>query len=155
MKTAIVLSDTHGNRRAIDEIEGILSESDYIIHLGDTSGDGSYIRSRFPDKTYLVNGNCDPVKLGEDEVIVEIEGVKLIAVHGHRLSVKSNTDRLLQRAKELGCALALYGHTHTAKEEFCDGVALVNPGAFSRFSQKSYLYIVFNNGKFTQKIVLI
>lgn len=155
MKTAIALSDTHGNRRTIDELFGIMEESDYIIHLGDTSGDGNYIRSRFPDKTHIVNGNCDPVKLGEDEITLEIEGVKILAVHGHRLSVKSNTDKLLQRAKDSDCALALYGHTHDAKEETRDGITLFNPGSLSRFSQKSYLYIVFNGGKFTGKIVYI
>ena len=59
MKTAVVLSDTHGYRQGIDELNGILAESDYIIHLGDTSSDGSYIRSRYPEKTILLNGNCD------------------------------------------------------------------------------------------------
>ena len=45
MKTVAVLSDTHGNRKAIDRLSQILSECDYIIHLGDTSEDGAYIRS--------------------------------------------------------------------------------------------------------------
>ena len=128
MKTAVVLSDTHGNRRAIDEISGILAENNYIIHLGDTSGDGGYIRSLFPGKTFLANGNCDPVKLGEDELVIEIEGVKLLAVHGH---------------------------THCAREDVINGVTLINPGAFTKYCQKSYLYLAFAGGKFTSKIVLV
>ena len=155
MKTSVVLSDTHGNRRAIDEISGILAENNYIIHLGDTSGDGGYIRSLFPGKTFLTNGNCDPVKLGEDELVIEIEGVKLLAVHGHRYSVKSNLYKLADRATELGCQLALYGHTHCAREDVINGVTLINPGAFTKYCQKSYLYLAFAGGKFTSKIVLV
>ena len=41
MKTVTVLSDTHGNRRAMEKLDTVLAESDYIIHLGDTSGDGA------------------------------------------------------------------------------------------------------------------
>lgn len=155
MKTAVVLSDTHGNRRAIDEISGILAESDYIIHLGDTSGDGGYIRARYPAKTFLANGNCDPVKLGEDEFTLGIEGVKLLAVHGHKYSVKSSLYKLAARAEELGCKLALYGHTHCAREDEIGGITLINPGAFTRYCQKSYLYLVFSDGKFTSKIVSV
>ena len=61
MKTVAVLSDTHGNRKAIDRLSQILSECDYIIHLGDTSEDGAYIRSNYGSKTYLLNGNCDEI----------------------------------------------------------------------------------------------
>ena len=39
----VVLSDTHGYRRGLDEISDVLAENDMIIHLGDTSSDGSYL----------------------------------------------------------------------------------------------------------------
>ena len=76
MKKLIIISDSHGNRRAIDELDGIFAESDYIIHLGDTSADGGYIRGKYPDKTVVINGNCDPVKLGDDERVLEVEDMK-------------------------------------------------------------------------------
>ncbi len=47
MKTVTVLSDTHGNRRALDRLDTVLRESDYIIHLGDTSADGVYLRHMY------------------------------------------------------------------------------------------------------------
>ena len=153
MKTAIVLSDTHGFRRGIDELEGIFSESDYIIHLGDTSADGNYIRARFPDKTFVLNGNCDFPPLGEDEEILCIEGVKIFLCHGHRYSVKSTLLRLADKAKKEGCSLALYGHTHSAREDEIDGVTLINPGCGTRYGQRSYLYLVINGDKFTYKTV--
>lgn len=153
MKTVTILSDTHGNRRAIDDIGGVLAESDYIIHLGDTSGDGSYIRKNYGEKTYLINGNCDPLKLGENELVIEIEGVKIFATHGHLYSAKTTLLRLAARAKELDCNICLYGHTHSAREDEIDGVAVINPGCMTKYSQNSYCYLVINGDKFTAKIV--
>lgn len=153
MKTITVISDSHGNRRALDALCGVFEESDYILHLGDTSGDGGYIRAKFPEKTYLVNGNCDPVKLGENELVLEIEGVKIFATHGHLYSAKQTLLKLAARAKELGCAAVLYGHTHKADEREIDGVALINPGAMTRYIQKSYCYLVVNGEKIVWKIV--
>lgn len=153
MKTVIVVSDTHGNRRAMEALFPVMAESDYIIHLGDTSQDGGFIRGMFPDKTYLLNGNCDPIKLGENELTLQIEGVKIFACHGHMYSVKHTLAKLTQRAKELGCGVALYGHTHSAYEGETDGVLAVNPGTLSRYSHKSYGYLIINGEKAVAKIV--
>ncbi len=153
MKTITVLSDTHGNRRAIDKLSVVLAESDYIIHLGDTSADGAYIRGIYGDKTRVLNGNCDPVKLGEDEIILQVEGVKIFAAHGHMCSVKTTLSRLEDRAKQSGCAVALYGHTHCAEVSQRDAITLINPGTMSRFARNSYCYLVINGDKITHKIV--
>ena len=155
MKKIIIVSDSHGNRRALDELDTLFNESDLIIHLGDTSSDGGYIRDKYPDKTVVINGNCDIFSVGEKEKVLSVEGVNIFACHGHMYSVKSTLSRLAKKAKELDCAIALYGHTHDAKETEIDGVTLLNPGTLSRYSQKSYLYLVINCDKFTQKIVRI
>lgn len=155
MTTIVVLSDSHGNRRDIEGLFPVMEESDIIIHLGDTSQDGSFIRSRFPDKTYLLSGNCDIIKFGESELVLEVEGVKIFACHGHMYSVKSTTAKLVNRAKELGCTVALYGHTHSAAETEIDGVLTINPGTMSRYANKSYCYLVINGNKAVAKTVAI
>lgn len=155
MKKIIVVSDSHGNRQALDSLDPIFAESDIIIHLGDTSSDGGYIRKNYPDKTYVLNGNCDIMSVGEKEQIINCEGVNIFCCHGHMYSVKTTLARLAKRAKELDCKIALYGHTHDAREDEIDGVTLINPGTLSRYSQKSYAYLVINGDKFTQKIVRI
>ena len=155
MKTIAVVSDSHGNRQALDSLDTVFSESDLIIHLGDTSSDGNYVLGKYPGKTVVINGNCDFISVGEKEKVLNIEGVNIFACHGHAYSVRSTLSRLAARAKELECAVALYGHTHDAKESETDGVTLLNPGTLSRYAGKSYLYLVVNNGKFTQKIVRI
>ena len=152
MTTITVLSDTHGNRKAIDRIAEILKESDMVIHLGDTSQDGNYIK-KYNKNTYIINGNCDVMPCGEREMIIEAENVKIFACHGHLYSVKSSPSRLAARAKEAGCTVALYGHTHKAAEEENDGVLLLNPGTMSRYSRNSYMYLVINGNKTVAKIV--
>lgn len=153
MKTAVVISDTHGNKRAFEKLDVIFSESDLIIHLGDTSGDGSAILKKYPDKTCLLNGNCDLMKCGEDEKVISLEDVNIFACHGDKYGVKRGYDRVAERAKELGCKVALFGHTHQPTEGEKDGVMLFNPGTLSRYSHKSYLYLVINGGNVTGKIV--
>lgn len=153
MKTVTVISDSHGNRRALDALSSVFAESDYIIHLGDTSSDGAYIRKQFPDKTYLLNGNCDLVKLGEREMVLQIEDVKVFACHGDLYGVKSGYDRLAYKAEQEGCSIALFGHTHRATETERGGVTLFNPGTLSRYSENSYLYLVINKDKAVGKVV--
>lgn len=155
MKKIIVISDSHGNKTAIDRLYPLFNQCDYIIHLGDTSSDGQLIRKQFGQKVHLLNGNCDVFKLGQDEEVLEIEDVKIFACHGDRYGVKYGYDKLAYKAEELGCSIALFGHTHRATEIEMGNVTLFNPGTLSRFSDNSYLYLVINKGKAVGKIVNI
>ncbi|MDE7305862.1 MAG: YfcE family phosphodiesterase, partial [Clostridia bacterium] len=112
-------------------------------------------RMKYPEKTFVINGNCDPVNLGENESVISVEGVKIFACHGHRYCVKSNLYKLAEKAKSLGCGIALYGHTHKAMETQIDGVTLLNPGAGKKYSENSYLYIVVNGEKAVFKTVTV
>ncbi len=152
MKSVIVLSDTHGNRAAVEKLFPLFAENDYIIHLGDTSSDGLVIKKAFPGKTYLLNGNCDMYGLGEDEIVLDIEKVKIFACHGDKYGVKRGYDKLASRARELGCPVALFGHTHCPTESEEDGVKLFNPGTLNRYSENTYLYLAVNGDKAVGKI---
>lgn len=154
MKTIIVLSDTHGNMRVINSLREIMAETDYIVHLGDCSRDMSQTTARFPYKTVSVDGNCDFGRRGE--ATFEVEGKKVLALHGHVQGVKGGLGRLKAHAAERGADLVLYGHTHCADICQSEGVLFVNPGALSRTTaEKSYAYIVVHNGKMFAKIVPI
>ena len=153
MKTFVILSDSHGrNRRRLQEMEPLFAENDYIVHLGDGSADLREVFSRYPEKTYLCRGNCDPC-YGEEEIVIGAEGLSVLCCHGHRYGVKSGLTRLAARAKELGCEVALYGHTHRAGIESVDGVLCVNPGAFGEYAEPSYCYLVLHRGKATPTLV--
>ena len=85
--------------------------------------------------------------------MIEEEGLSVFCCHGHRYGVKSGLARLAARAKELGCEVALYGHTHRAAVEEVDGVLCVNPGSAGAYSDASYCYLVLHAGKATATIV--
>lgn len=155
MKTFVIVSDSHRNRAALNKLDGVFAECDYIVHLGDLSTDGGYVRGKFPEKTIVINGNCDLDKVGDDEKVLEVEGVKILMCHGHKYSVKQRLDKLAYAALEKGCTVALYGHTHEARCDELGGVKLINPGTLSRYSEQSYCYMTVHNGKVVEKIVRI
>ena len=79
-----------------------------------------------------MRGNCDgPFPDVPERVTVNLEGVRLLAVHGHRNGVRQGLLPLHYLAQELGARLVCFGHTHcpTLVEE--DGVTFLNPGACS------------------------
>jgi hypothetical protein len=152
MKTFVVLSDSHGRRGAIEKLRPLFAENDFIVHLGDGSGDVRGTSGEYPEKTYVLRGNCD-FAYGEEECVIEAEGVRLFCCHGHRYGVKSGLQRLVARAEALGCDAALYGHTHRAEIETVSGVFCINPGSAGSYSAPSYCYLVVHDRKITPTIV--
>ncbi len=155
MTTFVIVSDSHRNRAALNALRDVFSECDYIVHLGDFSSDGAYVKNMYSDKTIIINGNCDIDKLGVDEYVLQAEGVSILMCHGHRYGVKQTLEKLLSAAKENSCGVALYGHTHRACSETIDGIKLINPGSLSRYGEQSYCYMVVHKGKVTEKIVRV
>ena len=152
MKTFVMLSDSHGRRGVVEKLSPLFAENDYIVHLGDGAGDMREITERYPEKTDVCKGNCDFVHALE-ETVIEAEGVSILCCHGHKYGVKSGLAKLAARAKELGCEVALYGHTHRAEIENVDGVLCINPGSAGAYANASYCYLVLHNGKATPTIV--
>ncbi len=153
MKTFVVLSDSHSrNKRALEKLLPIFAENDYIVHLGDGSADMREVAELYPEKTYVCRGNCDPF-YGADEFVIETADGSVLCCHGHQWGVKSGLSRLAAHAKERGCAVALYGHTHTAAIEEKDGVLCINPGAFGSALSPVYCYLVLHKGKATPTLV--
>ncbi|MBQ9514105.1 MAG: metallophosphoesterase [Clostridia bacterium] len=151
MKTLLILSDTHNNIKDMEKLVPIMKDSDYIIHLGDYQKDIKLFRE-FSQKIYSVKGNCDG---GGDDLLLEIEKVKLLLTHGDRYSVKTTLYNLLLRAKEVGANAVLYGHTHIAKTEEIDKITFINPGTLSLYSEKTYAYCVISGNKIVSKTVNI
>lgn len=150
MKKIVVVSDTHGNCRAIDKLLPIMNESDYVFHLGDYHRDIVAYRNDIKAEVVSVNGNCDG---GGEDTVLDIDGVRVMLTHGDRYGVKGTLLKLFMRAKEVGANVVFYGHTHDADIVEQEGVYLINPGCTTMFSQNSYCYVVIYDGKITAKIV--
>lgn len=156
MKTLVILSDTHRNLQPLEKIATVLAESDYIIHLGDMASDANDLLRAYPKKTFIVSGNNDFFGGLPNELVLDVEGRRLFACHGHRYGVKSGTERLAEAAKEHGCDIALYGHTHAADVHEEKGILLINPGCMTRYSpEKSYCYLLIEKQKAVATIVNI
>ena len=153
MKTFVIISDTHRNTKPLDKIATVLAECDYIIHLGDMAGDARELMRAYPEKTYVLAGN-NGFFGGESELVLDAEGRRIFACHGHRYGVKSGTERLVAAAKERLCDIALYGHTHEAEVREENGVLLINPGCMTAYApHKSYCYLIVNGKKAVPTIV--
>ena len=120
MKTLIAVSDTHGHKENLNALSQIFEECDYIVHLGDGRADMREISEKYPEKTYVLKGNCDLCG-GLKEAEIQIEGVKIFACHGDLYRVKSEPFTLAEEAKRRGASVALYGHTHRAAVHRADG----------------------------------
>ncbi len=155
MKTLLIFSDTHGNKKGIDSLLSLIAENDYVVHLGDGAGDMWKVRADYPDKVYVCAGNCDFYSPLPEEGILEVERCRIFYCHGHRYRVKSDLTELALAAKARDCDIALYGHTHCAKISKIEGVTLINPGTLSRNVGKggSYCYLVVEKDKCTPVIV--
>ncbi len=155
MRTFLIVSDSHSRSSALGalgRLRPLFEENDFIVHLGDGSGDMRMTVSLFPEKTYVMKGNCD-FSYGENERVIETEGVRILCCHGHKYGVKHGLSLLAARARELGCTVALYGHTHEAGISTEDGVLCVNPGSLGSYAEPSYAFMAVHQGKATPTIV--
>ncbi|HEY8389919.1 MAG TPA: metallophosphoesterase [Clostridia bacterium] len=155
MTRIVVLSDIHSNTVPLKKISGILTESDYVIFLGDGINSIYPYKNLLGDRLIMVKGNCDMFSQAGDEVVMDIDGHKLLITHGHKYHVKESLNDLIYRANEVNADLVLYGHTHIPYMETINGCTLVNPGSLGlpRMGHPTYAYIVLMERKPMIKIV--
>lgn len=163
MIRAAVLSDTHGNEYSALRALQAVGDFDIVIHLGDYAADAETACAKLQKPLYAVLGNCDFVRPPKGdfgyEKVLELEGAKLLLVHGHHHGIDAySTFDARERAIELGCSALLYGHTHISEVSMKDGILVMNPGSTSRpraGRKPSAGLLVIENGKLQAKIVTI
>lgn len=130
-----VASDAHGARRHMDALLDALPRVDAFCFLGDMDSDAQYLdwglREVRPGVAfYAVAGNNDPFSQRARSVETVFDGVRTLITHGHIFQgIRATQMPMALQAKQMGCALVLYGHTHIQKDEVLEGVCVVNPGA--------------------------
>lgn len=152
----LVFSDSHGDTRCMDKAIKTIGSFDAIIHLGDIERDVVWLEKnygRYP--IYAVAGNNDLFCSRVAELVVQLGGVSIFICHGHTRGVRRGCGGLLSAAKERGCSVALYGHTHIPKEITEDGVLIFNPGscALPRTGAKSFGVLEIEGGKCSSAVV--
>ena len=139
----VVVSDSHKEFHKLNSVVENNLDADAFIHLGDGEHEFNDVRNLHPDKSFLfVKGNCD---FADNKTIriANAKGIKILCVHGHEHHVHQGLDTLISVAKQNGCKIALYGHTHISSILYEDGVYMVNPGscAQARGGRNSYAVI--------------
>ncbi len=140
----LILSDSHGLAERVCAIAR-RERPDLVLHLGDGSRDT--LELGFPPALLQVRGNCDgPFPDVPERITTNLEGVKLLAVHGHRNGVRQGLLSLRLLAQELGATLVCFGHTHSPTLVTEDGVTFLNPGACSS-PKPTYAVVELADGK--------
>ena len=138
MTRLLVVSDSHGDigalRRAVLAGAAKYGPADLLLHCGDGARDPERIRDTLREmnpaiRFLAVRGNCDGASCDgiPYERAVEIEELRLYMTHGHRQAVKSTHLLLEDEARDAGCSIALFGHTHVPFMDMAS-VLLLNPG---------------------------
>ena len=124
---ALIVSDSHGSTELLEELKRRHAHTvDQLIHCGDSelSNDNEAIRG-----FTTVKGNCDFYGDFPEETMLEANDHKILVVHGHLYSVKSNLLSLSYRAEEVGATVVCFGHSHLLGAEKIGDVLFINPGS--------------------------
>ena len=138
----LVISDTHGRRRAIEQVLSQLNfRPSTVLFLGDGLRDLSVITENEKYESvsvFAVAGNCDGSILfpsDEPEVrTVILGGLRVVMMHGHTHDVKWGLGEAIAYAASKEADVLLYDHTHApyektipAGERLRDGTVLAKP----------------------------
>jgi len=127
--TILVFSDSHGNvenmARAVERLR-----PREIFHLGDCWRDGEALHALFPSLPLRqVAGNCDSPALRPRELLLEIQGKRILLCHGHAYRVKDSLLAAGFAAEAQRADLFLFGHTHRVFRDVRGQTLFFNPGS--------------------------
>lgn len=140
----LVVSDSHGRTSEIEKIIEAQPEAKHIFFLGDCVRDIEDLPYIYPDRVFhIVSGNCDYASFYKSTDIAVVCSKKILFTHGHPFYVKNGISALAKHAQDEKADLVLYGHTHTAKTEYANGIYFVNPGSVcsGRETGRSYAVV--------------
>lgn len=129
----LVFSDSHGSRDRMPEVAAQESP-DVIFHLGDGWRDAEALHARYPEiPLYQVPGNCDFRSQAEPELLVTIQGKRILLCHGHTYGVKDSLMMAGEAADRLELDAFLFGHTHRPLVSRRGKTLFLNPGSIGDF----------------------
>lgn len=149
----LVFSDCHGKYERMADVFS-RGKYDAVLFLGDGISDFDRLCQSSAGNTRMiaVKGNCDFFDGTPEERIFDLDGFRVLMLHGHTKSVKHGTSVLEYYAREKEVDLVLYGHTHARDARRIDGEKpfyIFNPGSIgaSGYEGPSFGYIETVNGQ--------
>ena len=130
----LVITDTHRQINKVLDVLHRIPDITNVIHLGDMVRDADEIQEHFPDKIYhKIQGNNDMFSFAKPDMMLCLCGHNIFATHGHAYGVRGSCARLGEFAADMGCDIALFGHTHNYADETVCGVRCLNPSNHGYF----------------------
>ncbi len=124
MAMVVVVSDNHGKRKVIENIyNAFKNDAIAFIHCGDSEMTPIELKD-----WHVVGGNNDYDGF-EDELIVNVAGIRIFVCHGHLNSYFNREQELVQLAKKHNCQIVCSGHTHMMVFKKIDDIYFINPGS--------------------------
>lgn len=142
----VVVSDSHGRNEVFSKLRELHPNASAYISCGDTECSEEYL-----DGFVTVQGNNDHYEQYPKRLVLNVDGLRILVMHGDRIPPLELTHRLSDYAIAEDCQLMCYGHSHIFHVETKNGVLLVNPGSiyYNRdYTTPSYALITYENGNF-------
>ena len=132
-QTILVVSDSHRNDQNLKDVLRRIGMIDILIHLGDAEGSEGMIQQYAGDgvQCYFVQGNNDFFTSLPKDLVVKLGRHRCLLTHGHYYGVNMGVEGLVDEAKQRGCDVAMFGHTHRPFLKTLEGVTCLNPGSIS------------------------
>lgn len=127
----LVVSDTHRQHRALEEVLLRVGPIDQMIHLGDAEGREDYIEALINCPLHIVKGNSDIFVQIPSEEEFYLGKYKIFICHGHQYGVSRGTNEIREEAQKRNADIVMYGHTHIPLLKVDTGITLLNPGSIS------------------------
>ncbi|EJW91473.1 protein belonging to Uncharacterized protein family UPF0025, partial [gut metagenome] len=118
--------------------------------------DAEALHCRLPDLPMVhVPGNCDYRPQEPEEVVLDLEGKRMLLCHGHTYGVKSSLLTAGFAAEEKDLDLFLFGHTHRPLVDKRGKVLFLNPGSIGDYARPSYGLLTLAQGRLDGHIVML
>lgn len=128
----LVVSDTHGDFKAMQSAVLQQNKAEVIFHLGDGEDQAEDIKLAYSDKMIInVRGNCDWGSMLPAVEIRTIAGKRIMATHGHYYGVKQSYETIMEKAMYEKADILLFGHTHLPMTDYHNGIHIMNPGSLN------------------------
>lgn len=120
----IVCGDNHGKIEPMKKLKKNYPESKAFLHTGDIGVKPDEVKG-----FTVIKGNNDVGNDYPESLIVTIGEFRILILHGHQLAYGNRINSLAQKAKDMDCQIACFGHTHVYQVEKLKGVLCINPGS--------------------------
>ena len=152
MKKIVIMSDNHGEDAMLLKVKRLEQDADYYIHCGDSETFDFQLLNDY----YSVKGNNDWHLNLPSQIIMEVEGHKIIVTHGHHFGYFNREYAMNDFLTQNNADILICGHTHMPMYTKDGDFYYINPGSTSfprGGSERSYgvLFLDKDNLKFILK----